>query len=402
VSPGWERLRAGRREAGAAAALMRRFAERTGLGVARPPRRYLWTDAFAVCNYLALWRATGEAHYRTLALELVDQVHAVLGHHRPDDVRRGWLSGLGEPEGALHPTRGGLRIGKKLPERPVGAPLDERLEWERDGQYFHYLTRWMHALDQVARWTGEPRFDTWARELADVAHRAFTAGGRGMAWKMSIDLSRPLVGSTGQHDPLDGLVTCLQLQATAARLPGAPREPALDRAVSDFAQRVDVRSLATADPLGLGGLLIDAARVEQLWEQGAQAGPELLDPLLAAASIGLAPYERHNELHEPAARRLAFRELGLAIGLAALRPLAQGLEGLRRGGVDRARLRARLEELLRFAPLGSRIADFWRDPAQHRTAIWAEHADIDEVMLATCLVPEGVLVLGPGGRKGHQ
>ena len=31
---------------------MTRFAERTGLTGARLPRRYLWTDAFAVCNFL--------------------------------------------------------------------------------------------------------------------------------------------------------------------------------------------------------------------------------------------------------------------------------------------------------------------------------------------------------------
>ena len=32
--------------------LMMGFAERTGLTAARPHQRYLWTDAFAVCNFL--------------------------------------------------------------------------------------------------------------------------------------------------------------------------------------------------------------------------------------------------------------------------------------------------------------------------------------------------------------
>src|SRR5688572_8941428 len=131
--------------------LMLSFAERTGLSSARPPRRYLWTDAFAVCNLLALERTE-------LALALIDQVHRTLAPVRDPD----------------HPTRAGLRIGKKLPERRPGEPLDERLEWERDGQYFHYLTKWMHALDQATRRTGEPKFNLWARELAVVAHRAFT------------------------------------------------------------------------------------------------------------------------------------------------------------------------------------------------------------------------------------
>jgi hypothetical protein len=386
-----------RREIDEAALLMQRFAERTGLGSARAPRRYLWTDAFAVCNDLALWSATGMPFLLARALALVDQVHAVLGRHRPDDPRRGWLSGLSEPEGALHPTRGGLRIGKPLPERSRGTPYDERLEWDRDGQYFHYLTRWMHALDQVARATGDARFNAWARELADVAHRSFTragAGTRGMAWKLSIDLSRPLVPSMGQHDPVDGLVTCIQLRATANRLGDAASAPKLDGAVSDFARLVDTTRLATADPLGLGGLLVDAGRVAQLLAQRF-AEPDLLEMLLDAASVGLAHYARHNELDLLAERRLAFRELGLAIGLSALHPLGQALERDTGRGPQRARLRARLAALEPYARLGTRITDFWRDGAQRRNRTWAEHADIDDVMLATSLVPEGVVVLGP-------
>ena len=147
--------------------VMRAFAERTGLTSTRPPERYLWTDAFAVCNFLVL----GEAD---VALRLVDQVHHTLGQHRADDARRGWISGLDAREGELHPTRGGLRIGKPLPERTADEPCDDRLEWDRDGQYFHYLTRWMHALDQVARETRQPTYRLWARELAETAHRAFT------------------------------------------------------------------------------------------------------------------------------------------------------------------------------------------------------------------------------------
>ena len=81
-----------------ARALMLRFVDRTGVTGDGAPRRYLWTDAFAVCNALALWEATGDARFRTLASTLVDQVHAVLGRHRPDDPRRGWISGLPEEE----------------------------------------------------------------------------------------------------------------------------------------------------------------------------------------------------------------------------------------------------------------------------------------------------------------
>src|SRR5690349_19170636 len=112
-------------------ALMLDYAALTGLSPrGETPRRYLWTDAFALCNLLELFRQTDDEQWRDLALRLVDQVHHTLGRHRSDDPRRGWLSGLDEAEGELHPTRGGLRIGKRLNERRAGEPPDERLEWD--------------------------------------------------------------------------------------------------------------------------------------------------------------------------------------------------------------------------------------------------------------------------------
>jgi len=306
------------------------------------PRRSLWTDAFAVCTLAGLGHATGESRYGELALGLVDRVHHVLGRHRPDDVRAGWISGLADAEGERHPTCGGSRIGKPHPERAASAPVDDRLEWDRDGQYFHYLTKWMHALDQTTRSTGQPLFTTWARELAHAAHQAFTyvprtGGPKRMYWKLSSDLSRPLVASMGQHHPLDGLVTCLQLEATS---PGS--EPSLREASADFAAMVDPRGLATGDPLGLGGLLSDAYRLAQLTPPHADADG-LLDALLAAAAVGLRHYVAQPDLGARAHHRLAFRELGLAIGLAAIDPAAwRGASG----GV-----RSRLDQLARYAPL---------------------------------------------------
>ena len=48
-------------------------------------------------------RVTGEERYTVLALRLIDQVHQVLGTHRADDPRSGWISELSEKEGAAHP-----------------------------------------------------------------------------------------------------------------------------------------------------------------------------------------------------------------------------------------------------------------------------------------------------------
>jgi hypothetical protein len=330
--------------------LMASFAERTGLVGARPQRRYLWTDAFAVCNFIGLGQLDR-------AVALAERVHHELGRHRGDDTRRGWISGLSESDGEAHPTLGGLRIGKPLTERGAGEPPDERLEWDRDGQYFHYLTKWMHALDRLADATGDTRYAGWARELADTAHQRFVytvRGRRRMYWKMSIDLMRPQVASMGQHDPLDGYVTGLELDVGADTL-------------ADYRSMIDPAGLATADPLGIGGLLVDAYRLAQL-----DRDRPLRDGLLDAARVGLDHYVLQPDLRASAGHRLAFRELGLAIGLAAA-------ERMRAGG------------FARYLRVEHAIIAFWRNPEHRNTSTYRGHEDISDVMLATALAPGGFL-----------
>jgi len=385
--------------------LMDSYAQRSGLTSDQPRKRYLWTDAFAVCNYLGLARATGDTAYTELALKLVDQVHHTLGRHRQDDPRTGWISGLNEDTGELHPTRGGLRIGKTFPERGPHEDFDARLEWDRDGQYFHYLSKWMHALDQATRATGRAHFNVWARELAGSAFEAFsyppTSGHepRRMVWKKSIDLARALVPSMGKHDPLDGYITSLQLAATAAALPQPGTGLKLEYEIAGFAHMVHDGEWTTDDPLGLGGLLVDAYRVQQLLQQGAQTQPQLLEKLLDAAITGLHSYVRSGELQQPPQYRLAFRELGLATGLHAVERMQQSLGGVAQHDANSPRLQAQLRELMQFIELREHIENFWRDPEHQHTDTWTEHRDINEVMLATSLAPDGMLELLPPGRE---
>ena len=387
-----------------AAALLDAFLEDTGVVGPGPPRRYLWTDAFAVCTLLELDRRglqpglPGERlGYRELARVLEGQVHEVLGGHRPDDPRRGPLSGLSAEEAARHPTAGGLRIGKPLPERPAGVPADPREEWDRDGQYFHYLTRWMHALLRMAEADGDPEPLRWALELARAAWLGFRRPDGHLAWKMSVDLSRPLVEGAGRHDPLDGYITLRTLLAAADRLPGATsatltRE--LDAAAREMAAMAGIREgrgWATEDPLGLGGLLTDAWRVLQLDTAGADpTAPGLLRHLLDAAWVGLDALARSRLLEQPPARRLPFREIGLAIGLHAVERMKAAVDST---GAPRVtpEVRSRIDQLADTAPLAWRVEELWLDPDLQRVPTWTDHADINGVMLATSLVPDGYL-----------
>jgi hypothetical protein len=375
------------------------FSELTGLASAREaPQRYLWTDSFAVCNFLELFRQTSDGRFKQLALELVDQVHVVLGHHRDDDPRTGWISGLNENEGKMHPTRGGLRIGKKMIERRPDDPYDEQREWDRDGQYYHYLAKWMHALNRVSRVTGDATYWRWAIELAKTAHARFTyvpsAGGRKrMYWKMSIDLSYPLVSSMGHHDPLDGLITYLQLQTTAPM--ALQISPGLDLSaeIADMTALCDGKRWETDDPLGIGELLCSTYKLAQLMPIENLDRADLLDALLNSSLISLQTYSNSDFLRLPAQYRLGFRELGLSIGLHAVEKMPGLLKQTPCDLNAKRLLHSRIVELMQYTSLSNSIEAFWLDPANRQASEWMSHRDINGVMLATSLAPDGYLSL---------
>ncbi|HJV65473.1 MAG TPA: hypothetical protein VJ550_07070 [Geomonas sp.] len=377
--------------------IMLTFAKSTGLlESGSAPKRYLWTDAFAVCNYLELYRQTKDGSWRELAVRLVEQVHHVLGRHRADSAKKGWISGLSEAEGERHPTCAGLRIGKRLQERRPDEFPDERLEWDRDGQYYHYLAKWMHALSCVGRVTGDPRYLQWAFELAKAAHAGFThtstaEEGKFLYWKMSIDLSRPQATAMGQHDPLDGLVACWELQAAAKRFPGVDF-PDLGTEVTELTEMCRGRDWGTDDTLGIGGMLCAAAWLSQVMVEGEAASAGLLREVLDASTFGLETVLTGGQLELSGRFRLAFRELGLAIGLKAVEPLAALVEKNPAGFGDNVpALRERLHSLQRYLPLGEKIVSFWMDPVNQETGTWHEHGEINMVMLATSLAPEEFL-----------
>jgi hypothetical protein len=54
-------------------------------------------------------------------------------------------------------------------------------------------------------------------------------------------------------------------------------------------------------------------------------------------------------------------------------------------------LRAQIQRLEPQIALGSTIVSFWLDPEHQQARMWSEHRDINEVMLATSLLPEGFL-----------
>jgi hypothetical protein len=356
----------------------------------RTAPRYLWTDAFGVCTYLTLYNSSRHDPSATddrprllqQAVALAEDVHSTLGHVRPDSElsksgsssssATAWLQGAD----AEHPTRAGLRIGKPHPE---GHP-------DGDGQYFHYLTKWAFALNQLARATQDSKYLRFAVELMQTAHRAFThktpSGMSRMCWKMSIDLTHPTVSSMGNLDSYDGLVTCTLLQQAAAKTLGGVQavtgqgsdtawldqgsgSKVLQQEIADFQAMVDSRypSYTSDDPLDLG---------EALWlshwqlgtVQPAAGGAAWARHLYAVSTANLGELWSSGYFDQPLRWRLGFREFGTSIGLQAL--LGTQLE---------------LPDADLWAARVQQIHDTWADN------LYTRDRDITPVMYVTSLDP---------------
>jgi hypothetical protein len=369
--------------------LMTSFAERTGVTGERPPNRYLWTDTFAVLNLLAGGSRCDDPERIDQARTLIDQVHSNLGRHREDVEQSGWLSELDDDGARDHPTAGGLRIGKERPERPRGQPIDRRGEWSRDGQYFHYNTKWAMALDRMGRAADDATYRRWGRELMVASHDGFVYRSQPgdelrMYWKMSTDLSRPLVESMGQLDPLDGFGTCRELVSSLPPTDGD--SVALDDASADFDAMLEPRDWRTSDPLGLGGVLMQAYRSFQLAER-TDATAEHLDDILQGAAVGLEQYQQANRLDAPSDQRLAFREFGLALGLSLAESMSMSTFEFSEDA------QTALGEIRAYDEYRDTIIDFWMESSHRESETWTEHRDINEVMLASALLGDDVLAI---------
>jgi hypothetical protein len=118
----------------------------------------------------------------------------------------------------------------------------------------------------------------------------------------------------------------------------------------------------------------------------------LVNTLLDEALLEVQSRDR-DALSMPADYRLAFRELGLSIGLRAVKR-TQELAAQHPGALDSvSSLGPRLQRLMHYAPSIDTIEGFWLEPANRSSRTWKEHEDINAVMLATSLAPEGYLVL---------
>ncbi|KIX10153.1 uncharacterized protein Z518_01234 [Rhinocladiella mackenziei CBS 650.93] len=262
--------------------------------------RYLWTDGFAVVNFLTLHQLTGEHCYLTFATNLVSTVHNVLGYTRDGKSR---LPGAT----AEHPLNGGLRIGKHDEAGPDG-----------DGQYFHYLTVWMFSLNRMTHVTGDKWYNDQAVAMAKAILPRFmtnmTSSRPRMFWKLSMDLSYPLVMSEGNLDPIDGYVTYSVLQASS------DDQRILKDEIAALKKIVDKKwqYYSSNDTLDLGMTLWTAHWVSAEEEWAAALSHKALECLSRLVQQG--------HFDKSTKRRLAFREFGTALGVRCALGSASGTQ----------------------------------------------------------------------------
>ncbi|OCH86333.1 hypothetical protein OBBRIDRAFT_797302 [Obba rivulosa] len=319
--------------------------------------RYLWTDAFGVLNFITIGSLTSNTTYYTLADRLIGTVHDTLGRTR-DGTKR--LTGASDE----HPLAGGLRIGKEDEEDDPSG--------DGDGQYHHYLTIWMFALNRMALASRERRYNDLAIELAKAIHPKFMRDRDSprprMFWKMSIDLSRPLVRSEGNLDPIDGYVVYSLLQGANKDDPQV-----LAREVSEYKKILDMKwqRYVSDDPLDLGMTLWTAH-----WFDGEEMWATELSRRAANCLRNLIAY---GYFEDSPAYRLAFREFGTCLGIQC--------------HVEKHKISMTEEESSFWAACKDKIISTWAGRLESGAGLREKLVPITQVMYASALIP-GVFIKG--------
>jgi hypothetical protein len=146
--------------------------------------------------------------------------------------------------------------------------------------------------------------------------------------------------------------------------------------------------------LGIGGLLTAAHTLTRLTQAGLAGYGDLLVSVLDEARPGLAYQMKDRDvLSMPAESRLAFREFGLSIGLRAVKRTQELMERNSRALASLPALGSHIERMRPYLPLIGAIERFWLEPQNRGSRTWKEHEDINAVMLATSLAPDGFLAM---------
>ena len=252
-------------------------ADEAGLCADGRQRRYLWTDAFGVLSYISLakrYEKDGKPDdaqkYTKAANTLIDVVHECLGKPRSPSSVDAMQPSSSSPTGYV-----GLRIGK-VDTRKV---TDYGMRY--DGQYWHYVDKWLLALNRAGR------NEDALRIAKSVFPYFFDAGPHGdgheggIRWKLSVDATAPspLQRASASDDGLVALIVFSILQQHAGG--DAKEHTDLTKEIRLLQASLGYyRPRVTDDPLGWG--------LEALYDEFLEGHPRR-NALASVASSALHP-----------------------------------------------------------------------------------------------------------------
>ena len=210
-------------------------------------RRYLWTDAFGVLAYTSMAQAYSQPptnnpqqaqRYQDAADRLIQVVHQCLG--TPRSQQDHMQVDPNSPTGFV-----GLRIGKVETRKVTDYGM------QLDGQYWHYIDKWLLALERAGH----------ADEAIRIAKSVFpyfmdagpqgTGVGGGIRWKLSVDATPPPAWQRAHasDDTLVALIVFSILQQQHGSSAGVSLEQEIQMLRNSLQ---GYRLRVTDDPLGWG------------------------------------------------------------------------------------------------------------------------------------------------------
>ncbi len=119
----------------------------------------------------------------------------------------------------------------------------------------------------------------------------------------------------------------------------------------------------------------------------------MISTLLGSAKEGMDACSLTDTLSHPAKYRLAFRELGLAIGLQTIDKMMLMIKLHPESFPGQQLLISQLADFSPHLPLMKKMKIFLLTATNQQNNTWTEHIDINRVMLATILGPDTYLLL---------
>lgn len=214
-------------------------------GISLGSRRYLWTDAFGVLNYVSLAMKSEDRgsqlekkQYLQAAKKLIDETLFSLGNPMSDAYP------MAEKENGQYK---GLRIGK------VHARQESDPGMQFDGMYWHYLDKFLFALQRYSKCARDESYLQKATTIINDVHSNFFVPNRGFHWKLNTDLTRIRgMDANPSHDVVSAFVVYNLINMEGGNLSKEIRElrPVVERYFTEMSSREVV--METRDSLGLG------------------------------------------------------------------------------------------------------------------------------------------------------